>query len=42
VDHRLDGCGEHVDPRSICGNSYRLTDKLEDGLVRAEEPAPIN
>jgi DNA replication protein DnaC len=38
----LDRVLHHAITLNIRGNSYRLKDKLKAGLVRAEEPAPIN
>ncbi len=38
----LDRVLHHAITLNIRGNSYRLKDKLKSGLVRTEEPAPIN
>jgi len=38
----LDRVLHHAITLNIRGNSYRLKEKLKAGLVRAEEPTPIN
>jgi len=38
----LDRVLHHAITLNIRGNSYRLKDKLKAGLLRTEEPAPIN
>lgn len=38
----LDRVLHHAITLNIRGNSYRLKEKLKAGLIRAEEPAPIN
>jgi DNA replication protein DnaC len=38
----LDRVLHHAITVNIRGNSYRLTEKLKAGLIRAEEPAAVN